>query len=288
MLETLMRQEIVQHDIGLATTLAEQGELLAFEPDDAIVTQDHPDNDVYFLLAGESSVFVNERFVGTRSDGTCIGEMAAIDSAARRSATVRAKGPVVALRVTEPNFRAALDSHPVAYRALSRLLAARIRQRSAFVQPPNPQPVLFVGCSTESLPLANEIVFGVKHDGLEVVVWPNGVFGPSGTAFESLEAMAQRSDVAAFVISPDDTVISRGREEAAPRDNVIFELGLFMGQLARERVFLIREHKRDVKIPTDLLGLTPITYVLCGGGLESAAAPVCHELRKAISKLGVR
>ena len=51
--------------------------------------------------------------------------------------------------------------------------------------------------------------------------------------------MAGRADFAAFIISPDDTVISRDAENLAPRDNVIFELGLFMGVLNRQRVFLI-------------------------------------------------
>jgi len=288
-LDALLKQDVVQHDPSLAETLVAAGQLVQFEPGAALVVEDATDNFVLFLLSGEANLFVHDRFIGARTEGTCVGEMAAIDPAARRSATVRAKTVVVALKVEEPAFTAALNAHPIAYRPLAQLLAHRLRQRSMFVQPPNPQPVLFIGCSTEALQIANEIQAALKHDPFEVVVWTNGVFGPSGTAFDSLENMAERSDFAAFVISPDDKVISRNGDELAPRDNVVFEMGLFMGKLARERVFLIREQGTDVKIPSDLLGVTPVTYVMkAAGSIEAALGPACHELRKAIAKLGVR
>jgi CRP/FNR family transcriptional regulator, cyclic AMP receptor protein len=115
------------------------------------------------------------------------------------------------------------------------------------------------------------------------------VFGPGGVAFDSLAQIAGGSDFAAFIISPDDTVISREEEKLAARDNVIFELGLFMGVLDRGRVFLIRQHDADVRIPSDLLGITQVTYVLKkGGDVTTAIGPVCTELRKAIGANGVR
>jgi predicted nucleotide-binding protein len=91
------------------------------------------------------------------------------------------------------------------------------------------------------------------------------------------------------VISPDDEVTSREEEYSAPRDNTVFELGLFMGKLERSRTFILQEFGADVKIPTDLLGITPLSYKLSkGGNLTRALAPVCTELRKIISGLGVR
>jgi CRP/FNR family cyclic AMP-dependent transcriptional regulator len=289
LIEALRKQDIVQHDAALATALADVGTLIEFDTGANIVTQDATDNSVFFLLAGESNLLVNERFFGTRSEGTCIGEMAAIDPAAPRSATIQAKTRVVALEVSEPAFRKTLDDHPIAYKPLAQLLAQRLRQRSRFVQPPNPQPVLFIGSSAEAVSIANELQAGFKHDKFEKIVWTNGVFGPGGIAFDSLAKLASGADFAAFVISPDDMVLSRKDEHLAPRDNVVFELGLFMGQLARERVFLVKEHHTDVKIPSDLLGITPVTYVMNpGSSLEAAIAPACLEIRKAVMKLGVR
>lgn len=289
LLESLQRQDVVSHDLGLATAFADGGELLQFEPGTNIVTQDGADNDVYFFLAGEANVLVNDRFVGSRTEGTCIGEMAALDAAAPRSATVRAKSLVVALKVPEPAFRAACAEHPLVFKALAQLVAHRLRLRSSFVQPPNPHPVLFIGSSTEALPIANELQTGFKHDKFGAFIWKDGIFGPGGIAFDSLAQFAGRADFAAFVISPDDTVISRDQEQPGPRDNVIFELGLFMGVLHRSRVFLIREHSSEVKIPSDLLGITQVTYVLKdGGNLTTALGPVCTELRKVITDQGVR
>lgn len=288
-MESLKKQEIVEHNAEFAARLAQTGELVVFEPNDEIVTQGGSDNEVYLLLSGEANVFVNERFVASRLAGTSIGEMAAIDPSAPRSATVRSKVDVVALKITEAKFRAALDEYPTAYRSLAQVIASRLRQRTGFHQPPNPEPVLFLGCSTETLTLAREIQAGLKHDHIDVRVWTDGVFGPSGTPVESLCQSAAASDFAAFVVSSDDRVVSRHEQSSAPRDNVVFELGLFIGKLERSRVFLVKDRDTEVKIPTDLLGVTPVTYVLkAAGDVTSAMGPVCTELRKVIRELGVR
>jgi CRP-like cAMP-binding protein len=58
-------------------------------------------------------------------EGTCIGEMSALDASAARSATVEAKTAVVALKGPESTFRVALERHPIAFKALAQLLAVR-------------------------------------------------------------------------------------------------------------------------------------------------------------------
>jgi CRP/FNR family cyclic AMP-dependent transcriptional regulator len=101
--------------------------------------------------------------------------------------------------------------------------------------------------------------------------------------------MVDEADFAALVFGPDDKVMSRKIEEMAPRDNVVFELGLFMGDLKRERTFIVKEHKADIKIPSDLLGLTPITYVHHEPApLASAVGPVALDIMKRVQALGVR
>jgi CRP-like cAMP-binding protein len=86
-----MKQHIIQHDLSLAEMLAAKGELMALTAGTDLIVQANTDNEVYFLLAGEGNIFVNDRFVGSRNEGTCVGEMAAFDPAATRSATIRAK-----------------------------------------------------------------------------------------------------------------------------------------------------------------------------------------------------
>lgn len=280
---------IIEHDKDLATRLAEVGELITFDVGDTILSQGGTDNDVYFLLVGQADVLVNNRPIAIRETRETVGEMALLEPTEPRTATITARTPIVALKVTEPSFHEVAREHPRVWKAIAVVVAERLRQRSAFLNLPNTRPVLFLGCSAESLVVAQEIQLGLKHDNIETVPWTNGIFGPSSVTIDALLKMANESDFAAFIFSPDDKLISREKEYTAPRDNVVFELGLFMGRLERNRTFIIKEQKSDLKIPTDLLGITLLTYAYREGiDLAVALGPVCTELRKVVKNLGVR
>lgn len=71
----------------------------------------------------------------------------------------------------------------------------------------------------------------------------------------------ESTDFALFVFTPDDVLKLREKEWHAVRDNVLFELGLFLSKLGRHRCFfLLPRHLNDFRIPTDLTGITPLTY----------------------------
>ena len=75
----------------------------------------------------------------------------------------------------------------------------------------------------------------------------------------------------------------------APRDNVILELGLFIGALSHERTFMVIPRGCDIKTPTDLLGLIPLDYRLeDSGDFVSLLGPACDRLRDIINKIGVK
>lgn len=280
---------LVEHSEALASRLADVGQVVSFDAGDVIMTQGADDNDVFFILVGQAEVMVNGRHVAIREARDTIGEMALLSPTEPRSATVTARTEVVALKVSEPDFHQVAEEHTQVWRVVAQVVADRLRQRSALLNIPNTKPLLFLGCSTESLEIAQEIQLGLKHVNVEAVVWTDGVFGPSGVAIDALLNTVNESDFAVFVFSPDDKVISRDNEYNAPRDNTVFELGLFMGKLERSRTFIVKEQSADVKVPTDLLGITPLTYVYRGSGnLAAAVAPVCTELRKVINRLGVR
>jgi len=82
------------------------------------------------------------------------------------------------------------------------------------------------------------------------------------------------------VLSPDDRVFSRKKIAAAPRDNLIFELGLFMGATNRHRALFVTPTKRKIKLPSDLDGMTNIRYKL--NKLDS----VFREIEEVIDRLG--
>jgi tetratricopeptide (TPR) repeat protein len=152
------------------------------------------------------------------------------------------------------------------------------------------KPRLFIGSSAESVNIAYAAQQNLRHSA-EVTVWDQGVFKLSATALESLLQILDTSDFGMFVFSPDDLLEIRGTENAAVRDNVILELGLFVGRLGRERCFiLVPDKSSDLRIPTDMIGMTPGTYETdrSDGSLQAATGPACHEVRERIDKLGTR
>jgi len=120
------------------------------------------------------------------------------------------------------------------------------------------KPRVFIGSSSEGLDVARAIARGLKNDCL-VVPWTAGVFAASETYIESLEKAIDRVEFAVLVVTPDDIREKRKVITKVPRDNVVFEAGLFMGRLGRKRAFIVCDPK-EVELPTDLLGLSPISF----------------------------
>ncbi len=122
------------------------------------------------------------------------------------------------------------------------------------------KPSLFIGSSREQVDLAHAVQQNLEHNA-EVTTWDQGVFDLSRSSLESLLTTLDNQDYAAFVFAPDDITRLRGQPVSTVRDNVIFELGLFIGRLGRDRCFIILpEEQPDLHLPTDLIGLTPATY----------------------------
>lgn len=283
-----MDQRAVGHDHEVARLLAETAEIREHAADEILIRQDDGSNEVAFLLIGSVDVLVKDQRVASRSAGEHVGEMAAIDPKAKRSATVRAKEATIAAWVTERNIAEIAERHPSLWRGFARLLADRLRERGAFVRSPNPKARVFVGCSVEGLDTARLVEKGLEHDPMVVRIWNNGVFIPSSYAANDLLAESARSDFAVFVVRGDDMTRSRDSESASPRDNVIFELGLFMGALGRERTIVIRPRGVNLKIPSDLLGLTPLDFdgTAAEEDREAALGPVCSAIRRTVKRLG--
>ena len=289
LVEALRGQDIIGDDAALAELIAKSVAVENFEPGDVVMQESGTDNDLCFVLAGVVSIRVLGREVGVRTAGQHVGEMALVDPSQMRSATVVAEGGVVIARLSERVFSALAESHSRLWRNVARELAHRLRQRNRFVEPVNSRPALFVGCSAESILIADVIQAELRCDPIDVTMWTEGVFAPSDFPIESLEQVLRTVDFAALVLSPDDTVNSRGVTTDAPRDNIIFELGLFIGVLGHSRTFLVYPRGIEIKIPTDLAGITPLTYSLeSGDDAPNLMTAVCNQMRTSILHAGPR
>jgi predicted nucleotide-binding protein len=285
----LREQQIVRDDERLAEEIAQHVTLRLLQPGENLIEQHGADNEMFFVLSGSFSIIVNSREVAIREGGVHVGEMALIDPTAKRSASVVAKEESVVAGIGEATFSKLAQDHPELWRRLALELGDRLRQRNIHVKSPNPVPVIFIASSTEGLGIANEIQLGLSHDYVVPTVWSNNVFVPGPGTMETLESRVQGSDFGVVVLGPEDTVISRGSEAFAPRDNVILELGMFLGAMGRERSYIVKPRGVDLKIPTDLLGLTPIDYRADdGANLSTHIGPVCTQIRQAIQRLGAR
>lgn len=278
----------MQHDHEIASRLADVVALREFNPGKHLVEQGASDNSLMFILSGEAAVTINGRLVAHRSAGESVGEMATLSPGAPRSATVTAVKPTLVAVVTEEQFADLAASFPRVWKPIAKVVSDRLREREKFHRLPNPMPVIFVGSSVEGLSAARAIVAGFKFDKVVPKLWSTpGVFEAGGATLDTLMKEVEAADFAMFVFGPDDKITSRDERYRGPRDNVVFELGLFMGRLDRERALIVKEHSSDIKIPTDLLGITPTTYVSKPGqDLAVAIEPVCDEVRRIVAKLG--
>ncbi|MCC9135694.1 TIR domain-containing protein [Pontibacter silvestris] len=150
------------------------------------------------------------------------------------------------------------------------------------------KPRLFIGCSTESLSIADAINENLDHS-CEVTIWRNGTFKLANNTIDSLIEKASSVDFAAFIFSQDDIATIRNIEEKVVRDNVIFELGLFIGTIGKQRSFIVKPRNVDLHFPTDLLGVTTADYEpkRSDGDITSALNFACSLMKREIETLGL-
>jgi len=146
---------------------------------------------------------------------------------------------------------------------------------------------LFIGSSLEGITVARKIQSNFEHDNFDTIIWEQGIFRPSISTMESFDEVTGNFDFAILVLTPDDVEISRKQIHASIRDNVLFELGLFIGALGRKRVFLVHP-RTQFKIPTDLAGINTLNYdpIRFTNNPTSALGTACDTIRDEMLKLG--
>ena len=121
------------------------------------------------------------------------------------------------------------------------------------------KPRIFIASSSEQLQTSRRIEAALQDPDWIVDVWPE-LFDFSASYIESLEKALDRSDFAIAVLTGDDAATVRKDTVVLPRDNVIFELGLFIGRLGRPRCFFFVDAASATQIASDLSGVKPVTF----------------------------
>lgn len=124
------------------------------------------------------------------------------------------------------------------------------------------KPNIFIGSSSEALPFAEQVVDNLG-DQVEATIWNDRLFTFGEDHLTSLLRCIRAFDFALLLVTPDDALETRDKKVMAPRDNVVFELGLFMGALGRRRAFpvMIYQNYETPKIPSDLAGQNIVNLI---------------------------
>jgi predicted nucleotide-binding protein len=111
------------------------------------------------------------------------------------------------------------------------------------------KPRIFLGSSGQQERLRRALTRGLE-DICEVDPWTT-VFNPGVSTLDRLVELTREVDFAAFVFAQDDWTTKgaspdAASREASPRDNVVYEAGLFGGALGIRRTFIL--HANGAKL----------------------------------------
>lgn len=140
------------------------------------------------------------------------------------------------------------------------------------------KPRIFIGSSTEGLPVANRVK-ECMSEWADCTIWNEKVFSFNKSYFETLLSIINLYDYGVLIVTGDDFTRSRHKLFQAPRDNVVFEFGLFLGRLGRNKVFFLRQE--GTKLPSDLLGISlPGFPAQRGAARNKILGEICAQIKE--------
>lgn len=110
---------------------------------------------------------------------------------------------------------------------------------------------IFIGSSSEQLATLNKVI-DLLGDEYDCIPWTDA-FGLNASGLDSLIKQTRLADYSILLATKDDVTKERGESLTKPRDNVIFEFGLFLGAAGADRCYLLAEKTAD--LPSDLDGI---------------------------------
>lgn len=228
--------------------------------------------------------------VGQRIPGQTIGELSAVDPSGPRSATVIAKDSADIFEVDLDDLEHITRRDSGFYRNLAGEIAHRLRQRDRFIPTTNSVPHIIFLSSSEGFAAIQALSRRVEEGTQSICkTWKSpDVFLPGDYPLTSLIAQLDACDFAVALASGDDLRrrVSTGEERVSPRDNVLFEIGMFIGRLGAHRTIVLDPTSGEGS-PSDLNGVTAIRYSADeSGSMPAALDEVAGEIIKQIEWFG--
>lgn len=150
------------------------------------------------------------------------------------------------------------------------------------------KPRVFVASSSENLSWA-KLFQRELAESADVTLWSQGVFRPMDYPLESLMRKLDDADFGLFICVPEDSVQKRNVKGSAVRDNVLVELGLYLGRLGRHRSFIaIPENAPQNFLPTDFLGLNPVKFQAAHPPRQDGVGAACGHIVEQMSLVGLK
>ena len=135
---------------------------------------------------------------------------------------------------------------------------------------------VFIASSKEALDVARAVKQNLETHNFEVALWDEDIFKMNMSYLDTLLNSSGYFDFLIAVFSGDDEAVIRERPVKVPRDNVVFEFGLFLGRLGPRRAFLLAE--RGVELFSDWAGIKSAKFDR--SDLENSVSKACWSLRK--------
>ncbi len=104
-----------------------------------------------------------------------------------------------------------------------------------------------------------------------------------------MNVILDKIDFGVFIFSPDDISKIKQKKHFVARDNVIFEMGLFVSRLGKKRtLYVVPRERVNFHLPSDLIGVSPLDYDnnRSDGNDQAALGSVCTRIKNRMNELG--
>ncbi|HMB64236.1 MAG TPA: TIR domain-containing protein [Eudoraea sp.] len=292
LVKSFLEQSLLQNipdNLAIANKLAVESGVRGYAPFEKVYVQDDFGiNHLFFVLLGACNIYINDNLVSEIKAGECFGEFPILDSRVKYSVSVYSNTESCIAKVAENVLVELSEAHSNIWFNMAKMLAGRLRSTSdkAYARKPNTIPKIFIGSSTKALEIAYTVQNLLKGD-FDPVVWNQGPFKILGRSYlECLEIVVNEFDFGVFLFNDDDDVTIGDQRKKITRDNVIFELGLFIGRLTRKRAYLVYPKNLNIQILSDFDGITKGSYDPTLD-LRTALMPVCNQIRASIKSANI-